>query len=245
MAGPFVGAARGVLFDYGNVLARVHVGDLAAIVRSAGGAGDEAAAGAAFGDAFRAHDAVLGAGGSHAEGWRALMAALVAAAWSDGASPETTAAVVDTIWERQRRTNLWCDVPDDARRLVADLDAVGVPLAIVSNAEGRAVETIAEAGLDGHFAAIVDSAVVGIAKPDPQIFAIAAERLGLPLAALVHVGDSESADVVGALAAGARAIRFDGIAPNGQPSVADAVARDYGELRAALETALGRALPAG
>ena len=58
---------------------------------------------------------------------------------------------------------------------------------------------------------IVDSGAAGVSKPDPGIFRLAAEGLGLPLGGLVHVGDSEPADVGGARAAGVYAIRFDGV----------------------------------
>jgi FMN phosphatase YigB (HAD superfamily) len=113
-------------------------------------------------------------------------------------------------------------------------------MAVVSNSEGRARETLTEVDVARYFVAIVDSGVVGISKPDPAIFEVAARALDLPLSALVHVGDSESADVVGAHAAGAYAIRFDGLVPNAATdTVADGHARSYGELRALLGPALG------
>ena len=237
------GTARGVLFDYGNVLATCDCDELAGLVRDAGGAGDAAAARAAHSAAFRAHDAVLAAGGGHEDGWRELMGTLVTAAYGPGADGAVP-GIVQSIWERQFRRNLWRDVPAGARALVEDLDARGVPLAIVSNSEGTVAQTLADVGLAGHFTAVFDSADVGVAKPDPRIFAMAAERLGLPAAALVHVGDSESADVAGARAAGARAIRFDGVVENLTRSDADAVASSYDELRAALGRALGLELTA-
>jgi putative hydrolase of the HAD superfamily len=116
-------------------------------------------------------------------------------------------------------------------------------MAVVSNSEGRARETLTEVDVARYFVAIVDSGVVGIAKPDPAIFDVAARALDLPLSALVHVGDSESADVVGAHAAGAYAVRFDGLVPNaGTVTEADARAGSYDELRAILGPALGIAL---
>jgi FMN phosphatase YigB (HAD superfamily) len=54
------------------------------------------------------------------------------------------------------------------------------------------------------------------------------------------VGDSETADVVGAKNAGAWAIRFDAFVPgsSAQPTAADARAADYPTLRALLADAL-------
>ena len=59
---------------------------------------------------------------------------------------------------------------------------------------------------------VIDSAVVGVAKPDPRIFTLALDALGLPDAdrgTVVHVGDSLRYDVTGALAAGVRPLHLD------------------------------------
>jgi putative hydrolase of the HAD superfamily len=64
-------------------------------------------------------------------------------------------------------------------------------------------------GLAGWLDAVVDSGVVGFEKPDPRIFRHAAAALGVEPAEAVHVGDLYSVDVVGARAAGARAILLD------------------------------------
>jgi len=60
---------------------------------------------------------------------------------------------------------------------------------------------------------VVDSAVVGVSKPDPAIFRIALDALGVPPSRTVlHVGDSLRYDVTGALAAGLQPVHLD---PNG------------------------------
>jgi len=59
---------------------------------------------------------------------------------------------------------------------------------------------------------VVDSAVVGVAKPDPAIFEIALDALGVPAAdrgAAIHVGDALQYDVAGALAAGIVPVHLD------------------------------------
>jgi putative hydrolase of the HAD superfamily len=57
---------------------------------------------------------------------------------------------------------------------------------------------------------IIDSAVVGIAKPEPGIFHLALDALGLPAdGTVLHVGDSLRYDVAGALAAGVRPVHLD------------------------------------
>ena len=85
-----------------------------------------------------------------------------------------------------------------------------MPVAVLSNSEGRLAELVEELGWSAHFLAIADSGRLGVEKPGRAIVAWTAERLGAPLAAVVHVGDSLAADVEGALAAGMRAVWFNG-----------------------------------
>ena len=96
------------------------------------------------------------------------------------------------------------------------LREAGLALAIVSNAEGTmeqqlAAHRICQVG-DGDgvtVEVVVDSKVVGVAKPDPRIFTLALEQLGVPGERAVHVGDSVHFDVEGARAAGVQAIHLD------------------------------------
>lgn len=93
------------------------------------------------------------------------------------------AFVADTraAWDRNRPT---------LRRL-ADRFRLGV----VSNSYGNMPALLADADL-APFDIVVDSAVEGIAKPDPAIYALALQRLDLPPATVLHVGDSWERDVV-------------------------------------------------
>jgi putative hydrolase of the HAD superfamily len=78
-------------------------------------------------------------------------------------------------------------------------------------AAGRGVE-VGAAGRGVEVGAVIDSAVVGVSKPDPAIFALALDALGMPTAdrsTVVHVGDSLRYDVAGALAAGVRPVHLD------------------------------------
>jgi putative hydrolase of the HAD superfamily len=61
-------------------------------------------------------------------------------------------------------------------------------------------------GLRGYFGAVAISREVGILKPDPRIFAIALGRLGVIAADSVFVGDTPRTDIVGAQAAGMKAV---------------------------------------
>jgi putative hydrolase of the HAD superfamily len=74
-------------------------------------------------------------------------------------------------------------------------------------------EPMVQAAADGAgvpVGVIVDSAVAGVAKPDPAIFRIALDALGVPASgAVLYVGDSLRYDVAGALAAGLQPVHFD------------------------------------
>jgi FMN phosphatase YigB (HAD superfamily) len=56
---------------------------------------------------------------------------------------------------------------------------------------------------------VVDSQLAGVEKPDPRIFAIAHERLGLPAHRSVYVGDIRSVDGAGAHGAGMHFVLVD------------------------------------
>jgi HAD superfamily hydrolase (TIGR01549 family) len=64
-------------------------------------------------------------------------------------------------------------------------------------------------GFDPYVDALVVSEAVGIAKPDPAIFAHALAALDCGPAEAVMIGDSWPADIVGARAAGIRAVWFN------------------------------------
>lgn len=109
--------------------------------------------------------------------------------------------------------------------------AARYPLASLSNGNAD----LKRCGIDHHFAHAISPREVGAAKPDPRIFAAAAERLGVAPAAIVHVGDDAELDVLGAKAAGFRAVwinRNDQAWPHAV--VPDAIIRTLDELDRAI-----------
>jgi putative hydrolase of the HAD superfamily len=89
----------------------------------------------------------------------------------------------------------------DAVETLSGLQARGLALAVVSNWDIGLTEHLERIGVSGLFSAIVTSAGAGAAKPDPAIFRLALERLGVEPGRAFHVGD-EPEDETGALAAG-------------------------------------------
>ncbi|QRR03895.1 HAD family hydrolase [Dyadobacter sandarakinus] len=80
------------------------------------------------------------------------------------------------------------------------------PLVMVSNFYGNIQAVLEDFGIAGYFQSIVESAVVGFRKPEPQIYQLGVDRLGFSPAECVVVGDSYSKDVVPARTVGCRTI---------------------------------------
>ena len=101
--------------------------------------------------------------------------------------------------------------------LFAWLDATGIARAIAtSTRRARALAKLEQAALATRVHALVGGDEVARGKPAPDIFLVAAERLGVPASACVVLEDSD-AGVLGALAAGMTPIMIpDLCAPSGE-----------------------------
>jgi len=89
------------------------------------------------------------------------------------------------------------------------LAAMGMPMAIISNFGRELPELLARFRLLHFFDPVIVSAEVGIAKPDPRIFGLLAEKLGIPRQRLLYVGDHIGDDIEGARGAGLDAVLID------------------------------------
>jgi putative hydrolase of the HAD superfamily len=111
---------------------------------------------------------------------------------------------------------LWVEpVPGSLEGLRA-LAETGVRLGIVSNADGMMGPRLAELelcqvgpGIGVQVECVIDSGNVGVMKPDPRIFEVAIDVLGLEADQIWYVGDMPAIDVVGARRAGIRPILMD------------------------------------
>jgi HAD superfamily hydrolase (TIGR01662 family) len=128
--------------------------------------------------------------------------------------PERRRAAARGVAEEHRRANLWSERAEGAAEVLTTLRGRGYRIAVVSNADGRVRGLLESAGLSRLLEFVVDSAEVGVEKPDPRIFHAATERLGLEPSECAYVGDIYEIDVVGAERAGLSAILVgDGPAP--------------------------------
>ncbi len=90
---------------------------------------------------------------------------------------------------------------DEARPVLEAL-AARYPMVLVSNFYGNVEAVLADFDLRRFFKTIVESAVVGVRKPDPKIFALGVEALGLEPEQVLVVGDSFRKDIEPALSLG-------------------------------------------
>jgi putative hydrolase of the HAD superfamily len=93
--------------------------------------------------------------------------------------------------------------------LLGAMRAAGLKLAVVSNWDVSLAEVLERLGVAALLDCVVTSAEVGAAKPDPAVFRRALELLDLEPEEVVHVGDSPELDIVGAEAAGIRAVLIE------------------------------------
>lgn len=90
---------------------------------------------------------------------------------------------------------------DEARPVIEQL-AAGYPLMLVSNFYGNVESVIRDMGLRHCFRGVIESAVVGVRKPDPRIFMLGVVALGLKPEEVLVVGDSFRKDIEPALSIG-------------------------------------------
>jgi putative hydrolase of the HAD superfamily len=97
----------------------------------------------------------------------------------------------------------------DALPLLRRLRNRSIRIAVVSDWDCTLAEHLDRLGVGAWIEEVVVSAVVGVAKPDPRIFAAALERLGVPPEFAVVCGDDPVRDMAGAHAAGIRGVLID------------------------------------
>ncbi len=116
-------------------------------------------------------------------------------------------AYFQQIYQHFASAQPWQLYPETVEVLLK-LQERGLLLAIVSNFDERLYPVLEAFEIRPYFQAVALSSEVGFAKPDPRLFAVALEQLGCSAGQALHVGDSPE-DVIGAGAAGVRALKID------------------------------------
>jgi putative hydrolase of the HAD superfamily len=186
-----------VLFDAGNTLLFLDHDRMAAAVGAVLGAPlDADRLARATGTASRAAERAVGADRDRA---RVYLEALLLEA---GVPAERMGEVAACLQQVHDESHLWCRVAENTRVALDRLRARGLRLGVVSNSDGRVEQALVAAGIRDCFDVVLDSALVGVEKPDPTIFRAALAALGVAACEALYVGDLYHVDVVGARAAG-------------------------------------------
>ena len=203
------GAYDAVIFDAGGVFVLPDPTVIAPLLAPFGGSLDLEqhcrAHYAAMAAKSRADDAELN--------WQTYNETYVATVGVDASMTEIAAQLLD----RTRSADLWRYPIAENVAAIGVLQQHGVPMSVVSNAAGQIEWVLEWAGVcqrgNGPLTAmrtIIDSEVVGVAKPNPKIFEFAlVEHAESPRERILYVGDSVSMDVNGSRAAGLVPVLID------------------------------------
>lgn len=116
-----------------------------------------------------------------------------------------------TAWRRTFNLPIGlCHIADvEAGDALRRLREAGLITGVISNSNGSVQRALAAVGLARHLNFIIDSTIVGVAKPEPGVFKLALEAAGVEAAEAVYIGDSYHVDVRGARAVGMVSVLFD------------------------------------
>ncbi len=117
--------------------------------------------------------------------------------------------IMPFLFPRGKTSDLWTYVLPGVREGLRAFQELGLQLVVVSNSDGTVEHLLEEQQLRAYFDVIVDSHIVQVEKPDPEIFHIALELSGAIPESTLYVGDMYDFDVVGARAAGLHAVLLD------------------------------------
>lgn len=141
------------------------------------------------------------------------MTTTVAYLLSKGTKPAEPGAVAR--WLLDAMVDLLATTPapvlPGALELVAEVQAAGLPYALVTSSEPEVVDAVL-ANLDVEFPVIVCAADVSHAKPDPEGYLLAADKLGVEPQQAIALEDSVNG-VLAAEAAGYRTVAVPSVVP--------------------------------
>lgn len=98
----------------------------------------------------------------------------------------------------------------ESSKLVLERLAEKYPMVLVSNFYGNISKVLETYGIRKYFKKIIESAVVGVRKPDPKIFSLGVKAFHLQANECLVIGDSYRKDIIPALEAGCKAVWLKG-----------------------------------
>jgi HAD superfamily hydrolase (TIGR01509 family) len=126
-----------------------------------------------------------------------------------GAPEEERPRLIQLVADGFRNIRTWSVVMPETGGYLESLQARGYFLGVISNSVGLIEDQLRHVGLRGYFQAVLDSAIVGVEKPHPEIFALALKAAQVVANEAVFVGDTHATDVGGAELAGLHGVLID------------------------------------
>lgn len=133
------------------------------------------------------------------------------------------AALAEALYDRSQVSGAWRPYPDTEETLRA-LRGRDIPVAVVSNIGWDMRPVFRDHGVDDLVDTYFLSFECGVEKPDPRIFQMACDKLGVAPGDVLMVGDDRVADV-GAAALGCRVHLVDPLPVERRPSALAEVLR--------------------
>lgn len=110
------------------------------------------------------------------------------------------------------------------------LERIHLPMVLVTNFYGNMHTILQEFSLDHLFKDVIESAVVGVRKPDPQIFRLGVKALGLEPSETVMIGDSLEKDILPAQSIGCQTVWLQGKSRSEVPCTPDLTVTSLAEI---------------
>lgn len=127
---------------------------------------------------------------------------------------------------------------NENRQVLEHLKQAGYPMVLVSNFYGNINQVLKDAGIDGYFKDVIESAVVGVRKPNPAIFALGVCALDLPASQVLVVGDTYGKDIIPAHKLGCHTLWIKGLQweeKKVDESIPDAIIKKLSEMEGFLK----------
>lgn len=125
------------------------------------------------------------------------------------------------------------DLLQENKQVLEHLKQAGYPMVLVSNFYGNINQVLKDAEIDGYFKDVIESAVVGVRKPNPAIFALGVCALDLPASQVLVVGDTYGKDIIPAHKLGCHTLWIKGLQweeKQVDESIPDGIIRKLSEL---------------
>lgn len=125
------------------------------------------------------------------------------------------------------------DLLHENKQVLEHLKQAGYPMVLVSNFYGNINQVLKDAEIDEYFKDVIESAVVGVRKPNPAIFALGVCALDLPVSQVLVVGDTYGKDIIPAHKLGCHTLWIKGLQweeKQVDESIPDGIIRNLSEM---------------